>query len=125
MSKREGVLYEAGTVSPSRAHAFRFSVRSVLLLFLVFCVVMFVCFLFVFLLLSDVPIVASVSGLSIRYYPSFIYTCLNLFSCLMVLNVTFNSISSYIVAVSFIGGGNRRTRKKPPTCRKSLTNFIT
>jgi len=24
--------------------------------------------------------------------------------------------------VSFIGGGNRR---KPPTCRKSLTNFIT
>ena len=27
-----------------------------------------------------------------------------------------------MVAVSFIGGGNRR---KPPTCRKSLTNFIT
>jgi len=26
------------------------------------------------------------------------------------------------VAVSFIGGGNRR---EPPTCRKSLTNFIT
>jgi len=26
------------------------------------------------------------------------------------------------VAVSFIGGGNRR---KPPTCRKSLTNCIT
>jgi hypothetical protein len=22
-----------------------------------------------------------------------------------------------------IGGGNRRTRRKPPTCRKSLTNF--
>ena len=33
--------------------------------------------------------------------------------------------SSYIVAVSFIGGGNRSTRGKPPTCRKSLTNFIT
>jgi hypothetical protein len=32
---------------------------------------------------------------------------------------------SYIVAVSFIGGGNRSTRRKPPTCRKSLTNFIT
>jgi len=28
----------------------------------------------------------------------------------------------YIVAVSFIGGG---TQRKPPTCRKSLTNFIT
>ena len=27
----------------------------------------------------------------------------------------------FIVAVSFIGGGNRSTR----TCRKSLTNFIT
>ena len=27
--------------------------------------------------------------------------------------------------VSFIGGWNQRTRRKPPTCRKSLTNFIT
>jgi len=29
--------------------------------------------------------------------------------------------------VSFIGGGNRNTlrRRKPSTCRKSLTNFIT
>jgi len=26
---------------------------------------------------------------------------------------------------SFIGGGNRRTGRKSPTCRKSLTNFIT
>jgi hypothetical protein len=26
---------------------------------------------------------------------------------------------------SFIGGGNRSTRRKPPTWRKSLTNFIT
>jgi len=29
------------------------------------------------------------------------------------------------VAVSFIGGENRRTRRKPPGCRKSLPNFIT
>jgi hypothetical protein len=29
------------------------------------------------------------------------------------------------VAVSFIGGGNRCTRRNPPICRKSLTNFIT
>jgi len=29
------------------------------------------------------------------------------------------------MAVSFIGGGNRSTRRKPPTCCKSLTNFIT
>ena len=27
--------------------------------------------------------------------------------------------------VSFIGGRSRNTRRKPPTCRKSLTNFIT
>jgi len=34
------------------------------------------------------------------------------------VNATFNNISeifSYIVAVSFIGGGNRNTRRKPPT----------
>ena len=35
----------------------------------------------------------------------------------------FQQYFSYIVAVSFIGGGNRRTQKKPPTCRKSLTNL--
>ena len=29
------------------------------------------------------------------------------------------------MAVSFICGGNRSTRRKPPSCRKSLTNFIT
>ena len=28
------------------------------------------------------------------------------------------------VAVSFIVGGNRSTRRKPPTCCMSLTNFI-
>jgi len=27
--------------------------------------------------------------------------------------------------VSLIGGGNRSTLRKPPTCHKSLTNFIT
>jgi hypothetical protein len=31
---------------------------------------------------------------------------------------------TYIMAVSFIGGGNRNTRKKTPTYRKSLTNWI-
>jgi len=29
------------------------------------------------------------------------------------------------VSVSFIGGGNQSTWRKPPTCHKSLTNFIT
>ena len=32
---------------------------------------------------------------------------------------------SYFVVVSFFGGGNVSTRRKPPTCRKSLTNLIT
>jgi len=37
----------------------------------------------------------------------------------------FQQYFSYIVAVSFIGEGNRMTRRKLPKCRKSLTNFIT
>jgi hypothetical protein len=40
----------------------------------------------------------------------------------MVFNATFNNISVIMVAVSFIGGGNQRTWRKP---KKSLTNFIT
>ena len=36
-----------------------------------------------------------------------------------------STIFSYIVAVSFIGGGNRSTRRKPHTCHNSLTDFIT
>ena len=32
---------------------------------------------------------------------------------------------SCIVSVSFFGGGNRRTRRKPPNCLKLLTIFIT
>ena len=44
----------------------------------------------------------------------------------MVFNATFNQqYFSYIVALSFTGGGNRSTRRKPTTCRKSLTKFIT
>jgi len=41
----------------------------------------------------------------------------------MVFNATFNNIS-YIVAVSFIDGGNWSIQRKPTTRRKSLTNFI-
>jgi hypothetical protein len=37
----------------------------------------------------------------------------------------FQQYFSKIVVISFIAGGNRSTRRKPPTCRKSLTNFIT
>jgi hypothetical protein len=37
----------------------------------------------------------------------------------------FQQYFSYIVAVSLFGGRIWCIRKKPPTCRKSLTNFIT
>jgi hypothetical protein len=40
--------------------------------------------------------------------------------CLMPLSTMFQ----YMVAVSFIGAGNLSIRRKPPTCLKSLTNFI-
>ena len=37
----------------------------------------------------------------------------------------FQQYFSYLVVVCYIGEGNRRTRRKPPTCRKPLTTFIT
>ena len=37
----------------------------------------------------------------------------------------FRQYFSYIMAVSFIGGENWSAQRKPPTCRKWLTNFIT
>jgi len=37
----------------------------------------------------------------------------------------FQQYFSYIMAFSFIGGGNRSIQRKPLTCRKSLTNFTT
>jgi hypothetical protein len=43
----------------------------------------------------------------------------------MVFNATFHLYFIYIMAVGFIGEGNRSTHGKPPACRKSLTNFIT
>ena len=53
---------------------------------------------------------------------------INMFMVTMQLVITFDLVYSakrhflqcfcYIVAVSFIGGGKRSTRRKPPTCRK-------
>ena len=48
------------------------------------------------------------------------------FGWFMVFNATFKStfvFQLYYMAVTFIGGGNRSTYIKPPTCLKSLTNF--
>jgi hypothetical protein len=38
-------------------------------------------------------------------------------------HIFFNFKNIYIY--NYIGGGNRSTWRKPPTCHKSLTNFIT
>ena len=44
----------------------------------------------------------------------------------LLLKVALNTINqtyfSYIVAFSFIGGGNRIVRRKPPTCQQTLSN---
>jgi hypothetical protein len=46
--------------------------------------------------------------------------------CFSLVKPTFMvTCTSYIVAVSFIGGGNWSTLRKPLTCNKSLTKFIT
>ena len=42
----------------------------------------------------------------------------------MVFNNT-QKYFSYIMAVSFIGGGNLSTQRKPQILHKLLTNFIT
>ena len=42
----------------------------------------------------------------------------------MAFNATFNNISVISWQSVLLLGGNRSTRRKPPTCRKSLTNFI-
>jgi hypothetical protein len=41
----------------------------------------------------------------------------------MVFNTAFNKIISYIVEVSFIGGGNQSTRRKPPSSKAIYINY--
>jgi hypothetical protein len=36
-----------------------------------------------------------------------------------------STIFQLYIGGQYFGGGNRSTRRKPPTCHKSLTNFIT
>jgi hypothetical protein len=58
---------------------------------------------------------------------SLCHTLLSTFWIEKIIGVSrhFQQYFSYIVAISFIGGWNRRTRRKPPTSRKSLEDFIT
>jgi len=63
--------------------------------------------------------IASISAKHIR-------VATTLWVWVILYNVTFFSQNfSYIMTVSFIGGGNQSTWRKPLTCRKSLTNFTT
>ena len=50
---------------------------------------------------------------------------LKVFVCLRIIRdyAVTSLLTIYIVAFRFIGGGNRSTRRKSPTFRKSLTNF--
>jgi hypothetical protein len=65
------------------------------------------------------------------YIQGFIFVSLQLFiiqklnKCILGWMVwfMFQQYFSYIVVVSFIGGGNWNARRKLLTCRKSLTNF--
>ena len=64
--------------------------------------------------------------LGIKFFPLSNWIKIVMFVCLFdVAQRLFQQYFSYIVAVRFVGGGNRSTWRKPPTCRKSLTNFIT
>ena len=56
---------------------------------------------------------------SMRGHACYMFVCFDCVSC------HFQQYFSYIVAVSFIGGGNWRTWRKPLTCHKSMTSFIT
>ena len=44
---------------------------------------------------------------------------------IMMFDVTFNNMSVISWRSVLNGGGNQSTLRKPLTCRKSLTNFIT
>ena len=52
-----------------------------------------------------------------------LFICLFVWWCLMPLSTIFQ-VQLWWRSV-LIGGGNRRTWRKPPTCHKSLTKFIT
>ena len=54
-----------------------------------------------------------------------IQSVIEILFCYGYCGFTFNNCFSYIMMVSFIGGGNWSTRRKPPTCRKSLTKLYT
>ena len=63
--------------------------------------------------------------ISILYIIVWFYGCLFDVNSVDVNSVDVNNISVISWRSVIFGGGNRRTRRKPPNCHKSLTNFIT
>ena len=59
------------------------------------------------------------------------FLCVIIISCICIVLLVWwcltplSTIFSYIVAVSFTGRENWSTRRKPQSCHKSLTHFIT
>jgi len=58
-------------------------------------------------------------------HKTILFSCKEYFIVLKDFLIHTRKHFSYSAVGSFIGGGNRSTRRKPPTCRKSLTNSIT
>ena len=79
----------------------------------------FVCLYNYEFLLSLCKIVRSSVNLLL---PLFIYLNLHFF---LIGSVLSTNKRFHTVAVNFIGEGNKSTWRKPPICRKSLTNLIT
>ena len=68
--------------------------------------------------------------IQVRHFIKQMFTYLSMFVCLFVclfdgVSRHFQQYFSYIMAVSYIGEGNRRIRRKQTICHKSLINFIT
>jgi hypothetical protein len=64
----------------------------------------------------------------LRYYfnrPAEVSVAMGEWATVNFCPCTFNNISVFSWWSVFIGEGSRSTRRKPLTCRKSLTNFIT
>jgi hypothetical protein len=61
------------------------------------------------------------------FFASFVWSVLSFFVRLRafckIIRLHFQQYFSYIVAVSFNGGGNGRTRRKPSTCHKVTDKF--
>jgi hypothetical protein len=79
---------------------------------------------------KEITLVFSVSPLSMQHIGiraksgclGIVMMCTGGITCVWPLTVV---PESYIMTISFIGGENQSARRKSPTCRKSLTNFIT